>query len=49
MYMCLNLLKACHLNTEISEKTGPVEISLKNVLENLEVYWSQITEGLECH
>lgn len=38
-----DLLRACHLNTETSEKTGPLAISLKNVLENFKVYWSQIT------
>lgn len=36
------------LNTAISEKTGPLEICLKNVLENFKVYWSQITEDLTC-
>lgn len=52
--ICLNLktkkdlLRACHLNTAISEKTGLLEISLKNVLENFKVYWSHITVDLEC-
>lgn len=31
-----------------SEKTGPLETCLKNVLENFKVYCSQITEDLEC-
>lgn len=30
-----DLLRTCHLNTEISAMTGPLETSLKNVLENL--------------
>ena len=31
------LLGACHLKTGIREKNGPLEICLKNVLENLKV------------
>ena len=39
-----DLLRACHLKTEISEKAGLLEVCLKNKLES---EWSQITGG--CH
>lgn len=42
------LLGACHLKTGISEKTGPLEICLKNMLENLKVTGVRLQRALNA-